>query len=69
MWYCPGSILALWVMERFGLRVSLLAGFASQVLMISLSVGALRIPSPHASYWVLWSGQARRPSRSLRRRG
>jgi MFS family permease len=56
VWYCPGSILALWMMERFGLRVSLLSGFASQLSMVLLSVVACRIADPHAAYWTLWAG-------------
>ena len=59
VWYCPGSILALWVMERFGLRVSLLAGFASQVVMITMSVTGVHLPDPHVAYIVVWVGQAR----------
>lgn len=44
-------------MERYGLRVSLLAGFASQVAMISLSVYGCTRPDPHAAYWTVWVGQ------------
>ena len=33
----PGSILSLWMMERYGLRTSLLWGFASQLLGVGLS--------------------------------
>ena len=59
MWYCPGSIVALWVMERYGLRASLLSGFASQVVMITLSVVGVHLPDPHVAYGVVWVGQAR----------
>ncbi len=59
MWYCPGSILALWVMERHGLRTSLLAGFASQLMMIALTVTGVHLAEPHLAYGVVWVGQAR----------
>ena len=49
--------MALWVIERFGMRVSLLLGFASQVAMISLSVAGCHTVSPHAAYWTVWAGQ------------
>ena len=59
VWYCPGSIVALWVMERHGLRMSLLTGIASQVVMITLSVVGVHLAEPHTAYAVLWVGQAR----------
>ena len=68
MWYCPGSLLALWVMERYGLRVSLLAGFATQVAMITLSVTGVHIAEPHVAYVVVWVGQARSLRRGQRQR-
>ena len=68
MWYCPGSILALWVMERYGLRVSLLAGFATQVVMITLSVTGVHLAEPHVAYVVVWVGQARALRRGPRQR-
>ena len=56
VWYCPGTVLALWVTERYGLRFSLLAGFATQLVMVCLSVFGFRIVSPHGAYWTLWTG-------------
>ena len=52
-------------MERYGLRASLLAGFATQVVMIALSVTGVHLAEPHVAYVVVWVGQAR----SLRRDG
>ncbi len=52
-------------MERYGLRVSLLAGYASQVVMITLSVVGVHLSDPHVAYGVVWAGQVRR----LPRRG
>jgi hypothetical protein len=66
VWYCPGSILALWMMERYGLRISLLTGFASQVVMITMSVTGVHLADPHVAYIVVWVGQARPPRRSSR---
>lgn len=66
MWYCPGSIVALWMMERYGLRISLLTGFASQVVMIVMSVTGVHLPDPHVAYIVVWVGQARPPRRRSR---
>jgi len=57
VWYCPGSVLALWVMERYGLRVSLLWGFASQVVMATLSVIGCTMEPPHVAFFILWLGQ------------
>jgi hypothetical protein len=57
VYYLPGSVFALWVTERFGLRNSLLLGYVLQVLNLSLSVGGLRLASPHAAYWTVWLGQ------------
>ena len=68
VWYCPGSILALWAMERYGLRVSLLAGFATQVVMITLSVTGVHLAEPHVAYAVVWVGQARALRRGQRQR-
>jgi len=59
VWYCPGSIVALWVMERFGLRASLVVGFATQVVMISMTVTGVHLSDPHVAYAVVWLGQAR----------
>lgn len=57
MWYCPGSVVALWVMERHGLRSSLLLGFASQLVMATLSVVGCTLADPHVAFFVVWSGQ------------
>lgn len=57
VWYCPGSVLALWVTERYGLRVSLLWGFFSQFIMASMSYGGLFISDPHDSFFVVWFAQ------------
>lgn len=57
VWYCPGSVVALWVMERHGLRSSLLLGFASQLVMATLSVVGCMIADPHVAFFVVWSGQ------------
>jgi hypothetical protein len=59
VWYCPGSILALWMMERHGMRLSLLVGFASQVVMIVLTVTGVHLAEPHVAYGVVWVAQAR----------
>ncbi len=59
MWYCPGSIVALWVMERHGMRIALVTGFFSQLLMITMSVVGVHMTDPHAAYAVVWAGQAR----------
>jgi len=45
------------MMERYGLRVSLLSGFASQVTMIALSVLGCSLVDAHAAYWTVWAGQ------------
>ena len=57
VWYCPGSILALWVMERHGLRTSLLWGYALQLVMITLTCAGLRMADAHAAYAVVWVAQ------------
>jgi hypothetical protein len=51
--------LALWMMERHGMRLSLLVGFASQVVMIVLTVTGVHLAEPHVAYGVVWVGQAR----------
>jgi len=55
IWYCPGTVFALWMMERHGLRKSLLLGFLTQVVMILLSVIGCTLAGP-ASYWTVWAG-------------
>ena len=56
--YVPGSILALYVTERCGLRVTLLVGASSQTLMCLLKwVGVALCPSPHGAYALLLVGQ------------
>jgi hypothetical protein len=55
-------------MERYGLRVSLLAGFATQVVMITLSVTGVHLAEPHVAYAVVWVGQARALRRGQRQR-
>ncbi len=57
VWCCPGAVLALWVMERYGLRVSLLWGFVLQLVMISLTVTGVHLSEPHVAYAVVWLGQ------------
>lgn len=37
VWYCPGSILAMWVTERFGLRAALVWGNVTQLVMVRCS--------------------------------
>lgn len=59
VWYCPGSVFALWAMERHGMRFSLLLGYASQVVMITMSVVGVHLAEPHVAYLVVWLGQAR----------
>ncbi len=56
--YIPGSLLALFVTERHGLRATLLAGAAAQTGMCLLKwSGVALCPSPHGAYALLLAGQ------------
>jgi MFS family permease len=55
LWYCPGSLFALWVIERYGLRLSILAGFSAQLCATVLASVGCRLASPHAAYWMLYT--------------
>lgn len=55
----PGAVLALWLMERTGLRVSLLTGFASQLVCSLLAHAACVLPwPPRSAFQVLYASQA-----------
>ena len=54
----PGALLALWVTARFGLRASLLSGFASQALCALLAHYAVTLPWPlHDDFALLYASQ------------
>ena len=56
--YLPGSLLALYVTERHGLRVNLLLGCALQTAMCAFKWAGVALPtSPHAAYGLLLCGQ------------
>lgn len=54
-----GTFAALWAIDRFGLRVTILCGMASQLLMNVIKTSAVASPllSPHGAYWVMMVGQ------------
>ena len=55
----PGAILALWAMERYGLRFSLLAGMLTQLTCCAFSYAACAYTLPPASaYALLYIAQA-----------
>ena len=45
------------MMERHGLRTSLLWGYALQLVMITLTCAGLRLADAHASYAMVWVAQ------------
>jgi hypothetical protein len=54
----PGALLALWAMERSGLRVSLLCGYASQLACALLAYAACRVAwPPRAAFSLLYLSQ------------
>ena len=54
----PGALLALWVTERYGLRVAVLAGVGSQLCCCSVSWGACLLPvAPQSAYALLYAAQ------------
>ena len=56
--YVPGSVLALYVTERYGLRVNLLLGACLQTAMSVLKwTGVALCPAPHGAYALLLTGQ------------
>jgi FLVCR family MFS transporter 7 len=56
--YIPGSLLALFVCERHGLRATLLLGSSLQLVMCAFKAAAVDLaPSPHAGYALLLLGQ------------
>jgi MFS family permease len=56
--YIPGSILALYVTERYGLRANLLTGASLQCGMSVLKwAGVALCSSPHGAYALLLGGQ------------
>lgn len=55
----PGGLAALWVMEARGLRGSLLAGFATQLLCALMGHAACVLPWPRdAAFRLLYASQA-----------
>ena len=56
--YVPGSLLALYVTARHGLRATLLTGAALQTAMCALKwAGVALVPHPHGAYALLLLGQ------------
>lgn len=55
--YLPGTILAVFLMERYGLRVCLTVGAALNAVSAWIRYAACFIPDPHTSYAVLLVGQ------------
>ena len=56
--YLPGSLLALFVCERHGLRATLLLGSSLQLVMCFFKWAAVDLaPSPHGGYALLLAGQ------------
>jgi len=56
--YVPGSLAALYVTERYGLRVTLLLGATCQTAMCLLKwVGVALVTSPHGAYALVLAGQ------------
>jgi hypothetical protein len=56
----PGALAALWVMERAGLRTSLLWGYGSQLACALMAYGACVVPwAPRAAFGLLYLSQAR----------
>ena len=51
------------------MRVCLVAGFLSQLVMITLSVVGVHLAEPHVAYGVVWAGQARAQRGREQRRG
>ena len=55
----PGCILALYVTERYGFRVSCLAGYAAQCACAVVASLAVRLPvTPHSAFALLLASQA-----------
>ena len=54
----PGALLALWVMERAGLRTSLLYGYGTQLVCAVVAYVAVAAPMPpRAAFGVLYASQ------------
>lgn len=65
--YIPGSVLCLYVVDRFGVRVCLAASVSVNTAVVAVRWLALAADSlsPHAAYAVNMAAQARtRPSRA-----
>lgn len=55
--YLPGTILSVFLMERYGLRVCLTVGAALNAISAWMRYGACFISSPHTSFALLLVGQ------------
>ncbi|RYY35955.1 MFS transporter, partial [archaeon] len=55
--YLPGSLMGVYVMERYGLRACLLSGAALNAACAWVLYGGMFIAHPHTSYAVVMVGQ------------
>lgn len=55
--YLPASIMSMWLMDRYGLRVNLLTGIALDAACCWVKYGGTLMPNKTAGFWVLLFGQ------------
>lgn len=55
--YAPGTLLSVWLMERYGLRVCLITGAAMNLVSCWIRYASVFVSDPHGAFGVLMLGQ------------